>query len=260
MRTVKAKAVFLGTSGSLGIPVIGCSCTVCISQDIKDKRLRPSCLIEYNKKKYLIDAGPDIRLQALKHHVTSLDGVLITHTHFDHVAGLDDLRVYSFQNKKPLPLLASKESLSELKKILPYLFSEDSQENSKFLPTSLGEDFGSCLFEGLPVNYFSYYQSEMKVLGYRFKNFAYVTDIKNYSERIFTELQGLEVLVLSALDWVDTRAHIGLNTVLEICKKIQPKKVYLIHIGHKLGYKITNEKLPEFIRLAYDGLSIDFEV
>ncbi len=257
---MEAQLVFLGSSASLGVPVLGCTCHVCESCDTKNKRLRPSALLLVDGKKYLIDAGPDLRAQALNYKLTDLDGVLLTHTHFDHIAGLDDLRVFSFLRKKPLPLLLSKSSYEDLHKRYFYLFKSDIFGGQRFAPQILEKSNGSCSFEGLNLSYFSYIQVGMRVTGFRFKNFAFVTDIKEYEDTIFDELKGVEILILSALDWEPTRAHIGVNQAIEIATRVGAKKAYLTHIGHELEYKKTNEALPEFFQLAYDGLKIDFEI
>lgn len=257
---MKAQFIILGSSASLGVPVIGCSCSVCLSKDINNKRLRSSSLLTIGSKRFLIDAGPDFRQQALAYNVTDLSGVILTHTHFDHIAGLDDLRAFSFLKKKPLPLLLSEESLKDLENRYFYLFKKDGYGGQRFETQVLKEDKGKASFEGLEINYFSYFQVGMKVTGYRFKDFAYVTDIKDYDDSLFEALKGVKILVLSALDWNPTRAHIGVHEALRLAKTIGAQKVYLTHLGHELEYKKTNEALPEFLQLAYDGLIIDFEI
>lgn len=244
---------FLGTSASMGVPIIGCRCSVCLSESAYNKRMRSAALLEVNGKKILIDVGPDFRTQALAHSLTELDGFIVTHTHYDHIGGFDDLRVFHYETKKPLPCLASKESFENLRKHSPYLLDKDP---SPFHFQLLEKDQGKTKFLDLDIEYFSYKQTGMGVSGYRFGNMAFMTDIKEYTTSIFEVIRGCDVLILSALDWVPTRAHISVEEAIDIGKKSGAKQVFLTHIGHELDYEFTNQKLPQFVRLAYDGLSI----
>ena len=254
---MKCKITFLGTSASLGVPVIGCECETCSSKLQKNKRLRSALLLQTSNRNFLVDVGPDFRSQALSHRITRLDGVFLTHTHFDHVAGLDDLRVFAFFQKKPLPLLVSDETRKDLVARFPYLFIP---ENQKFSFNVLKKDRGKDNFEGLDFSYLSYSQADMKVTGLRFNDFAFITDIKNYEETLFEDLEGVRVLVISALDWKPTRAHLGVHEALKIGEKLKVDKLYLSHIGHELEYEKTNKDLPKFAEVAYDGLSIEIDL
>lgn len=253
--------LFLGTGSSLGIPVIGCHCETCQSSLSFNKRLRSSILLNYRGKSLLIDASPDLREQALKYKIEKIDGVLFTHAHYDHTAGIDDLRIYHFLNKKPLPCLASEETTEDLKKRYYYMFKEQPFEainQTRLKLQLLMGDRGEVIFEEVPISYFSYLQTGMKITGYRFGNLAYVTDIKAYPDTIFEDLEGVEILILSALRFTSTPMHLTVDEAVDFANKANAKKTWLIHMAHELEHEKTNNFLPEDIRLAYDGLQIDF--
>lgn len=253
------KLLFLGTGGSMGIPVIGCNCNSCLSLSPYNKRLRPSVLLTQEKKRYLVDIGPDYRAQALKFGIDSLDGLLLTHTHYDHVAGLDELRIYTFRQKKPIPCLLSRETLEELK--IRYHYFLPPHEADKVHATKLDfhvlkADHGQVGFEGLDVGYFSYEQVGMKVTGFRFGTLAYITDILDYKEEIFDSLRGIETLVISARGWEKTLAHLTIEEAMAFAKKTGAKKTIFTHISHELEHEKTSRELPEGFSLAYDGLEL----
>ncbi len=254
---MKGTLLFLGSGGSLGIPVIGCSCEVCLSSSLFNQRLRPSVLLILGEKIYLIDAGPDFRIQALKYHIHKLEGVFLTHSHYDHIGGFDDLRIFYFHQKKALPCLLSRETFKQIKIRYHYLMpSEEKFFHFKILE----DDKGKVLFEDLQVRYFSYTQKGTKVTGFRFGNFAYVVDILDYSKEIFVALEGIEILVIDGMAWEKTQAHLGIHEVIEISQKVGAQKTYLTHVAHEIEHKKTNQKLPDGVEMAYDGLKIGLEV
>lgn len=254
---------FLGTGSSSGIPVIGCHCPVCLSNDPKNKRFRASSLLRWKDKTYLIDAGPDFRQQALRYEIKRIDGLLITHTHYDHVGGLEELRIYNFRQNGPIPCLLSTTSYSEIKKLFYYLFENGNgftNDTSKFNFTPLEKEKGKIVFSDLPVRYFSYLQGGMKVLGFRFGDLAYVTDIKEYPETIFDELEGVSCLILSALRFTASRIQFSIDEAIDFAKRVGAKKTYLIHMSHDIEYHHLLNLLPASITVAYDGLEIPFHV
>jgi len=256
---MSAEALFLGTGASMGIPVIGCDCNVCQSSSPFNKRLRPSLLLIIEKKQYLVDIGPDFRLQALKYQISHLDGVILTHSHYDHIAGLDELRIFYFRENKPVPCLVSPDTLEEIKIRYHYIMPpslEDKSHVMKFGFQVLEEDEGKTEFEGLPVHYFSYFQTGMKVTGIRVRDFAYVVDILDYSESIFKSLEGVQTLVIDGLSWERTAAHLGIAEVIEFAKKIGCKRTYLTHVAHVTDHELMNIKLPNGMEMAYDGLKL----
>ena len=256
-----AKLLFLGTGSSFGTPVVGCDCAVCLSKEPLNSRLRQSVLITVENKKYLIDSGPDFRQQALKYSIKDLDGMLLTHTHYDHIAGIDELRIFFFKMKQYFPCLLSKSSYNELKKRYGYLFEKpDALKSStaKFDFKVLEKDRGVVEFKGLKVKYLSYYQGGMEVSGYRFGNLAYISDVVEYPETIYEDLKGVKILIVGALRYEASRSHFSIEQAIEFSKKIGAKSTWLVHMGHELDHKKTCAKLPENIQLAYDGLEILF--
>lgn len=260
---MKASFLFLGTGGSAGVPVITCQCRVCRSTSQFNKRYRPSGLLTIGKKKFLIDVGPDFRDQALHYNIDHLDGVLMTHTHYDHIGGIDELRVFYFKHKVRLPALASIDTYNELRHRFHYLFmtkQADGSLQSQLDFQILEEDFGKTKFQGVPVQYVSYFQANMKVTGYRFKTFAYISDIREYDKRVVKDLQGVETLVLSALRYDPTEVHFSIEEAVAFSEEVGARRTFFTHIAHDLEHDETNQKLPENVRLAHDGLEVPLEL
>ncbi|HEY2810342.1 MAG TPA: MBL fold metallo-hydrolase [Rhabdochlamydiaceae bacterium] len=259
---MNARFLFLGTGASGGVPLIGCHCSVCTSNSLLNKRLRSAGLITVGEKKYLIDVGPDFRQQALKHRIERLDGVLITHAHADHIAGIDDLRAYYFLEKKKLPCLLSQETFDEIQQRFLYLFlSIEGKSTPAQLDFYLLEnDFGQMLFEGLSLSYLSYFQQQMKVTGFRVGNFAYVSDIRTYSDAVFHGLRGVEILVLSALRLHPTDMHFSIEEAIAFSRKAGAKITYFTHIAHDLDHESAYALLPMDFHLSHDGLEIEIVI
>lgn len=260
---MKGSFLFLGTGGSMGVPVIGCTCATCSSPSAFNKRLRPSGLVRLGNKQFLIDAGPDFREQALREKIMHLDGILLTHTHFDHIAGLDDLRVFTFLQPHSLPCLLSEETLEEIKVRYHYLMQYSQKKKSPYAQLDfqvLEGDFGKTVFEGFEWEYLSYFQAKMKVTGFRLGSFAYVSDIREYDQRVFRTLEGVETLVLSALRHTPSEVHFSLEEAIDFVRKVGAKRAFFTHIAHELEHEETNRSLPSDIRLGHDGLQIEFSL
>ncbi|MBA3721174.1 MAG: MBL fold metallo-hydrolase [Parachlamydiaceae bacterium] len=258
---MKGQLLFLGTGSSTGIPVISCTCPVCQSNSPLNKRLRPSALLKIGKQQFLIDAGPDLRQQALRYQITKIDGVLLTHAHHDHTAGIDELRVYHFRSKKSVPVLLSKETADDIKRRYDYIFHEhfiDDKLVTKLDLKILTHPTGKITFEGIPIQYMSYEQGKMPVNGYRIGDFAYLSDIRHYPPDIFDHLIGVKTLVISALAREPTHLHFSVDEAIAFINKVGAKKGYLTHISHDLEHDQINAILPPHVRLSYDGLEIDF--
>lgn len=256
---MKDYAIFLGTGSSLGVPLIGCSCEVCFSNNPKNKRFRSSLFLEIGGKKLVIDTGPDFRSQMLANGITGLDGVIYTHSHHDHVAGIDDLRVFAYRRKASIPCLASEETASDLEKRYDFMFKSHGHEPGEFPRARLvrlKDRSGVVTFEGIKIRYFSYVQTGMQVLGIRIGSFAYVTDIKEYNEQVFKELLGVQTLVISALRFTASSMHLTVDEAVDFARKIGCNRAYFTHISHDIDHDKANACLPSGIELAYDGLKI----
>ncbi len=258
---MRAKFLFLGTGASSGVPVLGCKCSVCLSKDKKNKRLRSSALIQISKKIFLLDVSPDFREQGLKNKIYHIDGLLLTHAHYDHIGGLDDLRSFNFIEDKPIPCLLSRETFEELKKGYHYIFKPQTETDTlstrlKF--SILEKDFGDDFFETIKISYFSFLQKTTRVLGYRIGDLAYVSDIRTYNEDIFSHLKGLSILIVSALRDLPSPSHFSVEEAIDFAKKVGAKKTYFTHLSHEIDHKKVEQSLNKNIFLAYDGLKLEF--
>jgi phosphoribosyl 1,2-cyclic phosphate phosphodiesterase len=255
--------IFLGTGGSMGVPVIGCSCSVCLSQSPYNQRSRPSALLQFAKKNIVIDAGPDFRTQALKNGIDHLEGVIFTHAHHDHTAGIDDLRVYTMRTRRPIPCLASVPTADDLKMRYGYIFEVGERADklvSKIQLQIMEGERGKTVFADLPIRYMTYTQAGMPVNGLCIGNLSFVSDIRQYPESIYEDLQGTEILILSALRYHPSPMHFSIDEAVEFSRKVGAKMTWLTHIAHEVDHEEANTRLPSNIQLAYDGQSIKFQV
>lgn len=245
----------------MGVPVIGCDCAVCRSRDPHNKRLRPAGLWNIQGKKILLDMGTDYRFQALQHQISSVDGVMITHAHHDHTAGVDEVRIYCARRQTPLPFLLSRATYEEMKLRYAYIFSEKSAYKlaSPITVQVLEEDRGVTEFLGIKFGYTTFYQAGMKVLGFRFANFSYISDIREYPESIFDDLAGTKTLVVSALRLIPNTMHFSVDEAIEFSRKVGARQTWITHISHDLDHEKTNAYLPRDVRMAYDGLTISID-
>jgi len=250
------KVTFLGTGTSQGIPVIGSNHPVCLSKNIKDKRLRVSVLIEWDDYSYVIDCGPDFRQQMLHANVTRIDGILFTHEHADHTAGLDDIRPFFFR-QGDIPIFAHKRVMSSLERRFDYIFETKNKypgapSVKKIIIENKPFDLGNLKI--IPINGF---HNKLQVFGFRFRDFAYLTDMKTVKEQEIEKLKGVEVLVVNALREEAHESHFNLKEALNFIKRVNPEKAYLTHISSLLGFHDDVEKkLPKNVFLAYDNLEL----
>lgn len=261
MKHEKGSLIFLGTGGSMGVPVVGCYCKVCASTSPYNKRLRPSALIQCQSKNILIDAGPDFRIQALRERIDHLDGVIFTHAHHDHTAGIDDLRVFHRQNNRAIPCLVSQETADDLMVRYSYIFKKKNSPDclvSKVDLHLMNGERGEISFVDFCIKYLTYMQAGMSVSGLRCGNLAFISDIKHYPDTIFEDLEGIDVLVLSALRFDKSPLHFSIDEAVEFSRQVNPKKTWLTHLAHEVSHEEANSYLPSNIRLAYDGLRISF--
>ena len=250
------KITFLGTGTSQGIPVIGSTHPVCLSSDFKDKRLRVSILVEWGNYTFLVDCGPDFRQQMLRANPERIDAILFTHEHADHTAGLDDIRPFFFK-QGDIDIYAHQRVLRQLAQRFEYIFTSEIKYPG--VPNLLQNEVKNKPFtinglEILPVEGLHY---KLPVFGYRFGSFAYLTDMKTISDTEKQKLKNLEVLVINALREEEHISHFNLEQALAIILELKPMRAYLTHISHHLGFhEAVQQKLPENVFLAYDGLEI----
>lgn len=252
---------FLGTGTSQGVPVIGCSCTVCSSTDPRDKRLRTSAFIRCGGVELLIDAGPDMRQQMLRAGIRNIDAVLLTHEHMDHVAGIDELRSFNFLLERPMHIHASKATNRAVRNMFHYAFNE--HERYPGVPElRLHElDGKSCTIAGVEVVPVEVMHYRMPVFGFRFGPLAYVTDAKTIAPSELDKLRGADVLVLNALRKKEHISHLNLAEALALVEELRPRQAYFTHISHLLGtHEEVSTELPPGVFLAYDGLRVPVQV
>ncbi len=232
-----------------------------------DRRLRPSGLLKAQGKTFLIDVGPDFRQQALKYQIRSIDGLLLTHSHFDHIGGLDDLRAFNFLQRQKIPCLLSIETFDELKLRYHYLMREQKVGETICADLDfhlLDHDFGAVEFQGLIWDFVSFYQGEMKVTGFRWKDFAFISDINEFTEEVCDALAGVKTLVVSAAkpnEYLTARGvskrHLTIEEAIDFAKQIGASQTWITHIGHEIDHAVVTRELPKGISLAYDGLIIE---
>lgn len=250
------KLTFLGTGTSQGIPVIASKDPVCLSDDPRDKRLRSSVMISWGDARYIIDCGPDFRQQMLREQVPSINGVLFTHEHADHTAGIDDLRPFCFQMGE-VPIYALPRVIDNLKKRFDYIFAtENRYPGAPKVAIHTVED-ESFILSGVRVTPIEIMHGNLPIAAYRFGDVAYITDLKTISEVEKEKLKNLKVLVVNALRLEEHPTHLNLDQALAFVRDIQPQRAYFTHISHKLGFhQEISEQLPENVFLAYDGLEV----
>ena len=249
------KITFLGTGTSQGIPVIGSKHPVCLSDDPRDKRLRSSALFEWDGKNIVIDCGPDFRRQMLDSSCDRVDAIFFTHEHNDHVSGLDDIRPFYF-NQGNIPIYAGDRVINALKRRFDYIFK--SKGNIPGTPNVLvNEVLGDFIFNNKKVVVINVFHGALPIFGFRMDNVAYFTDVKVIPECEYKKLKDLEILIINALRIEEHYSHLNLQDALDLISKINPKRAYLTHISHKLGFhQNVQDKLPKNVYLAYDGLEL----
>jgi phosphoribosyl 1,2-cyclic phosphate phosphodiesterase len=251
------KVTFLGTGTSQGVPLIACECEVCTSTSAFDKRLRVSVLVEVNGKTFVIDTGPDFRYQMLRANVKKLDGILITHEHKDHVAGLDDVRAFNYHQKKAMNVYAHKRVHATLQREFHYAFADFKYPG---VPLINLEEISNDPFiiEGIPVLPIEVMHYLLPVFGFRIKDFTYITDAKTISDTEKEKIKGSKVLVINALQKEPHISHFTLDEAIAFAKSAGAEKTYVTHISHRMGkYQDVKEQLPDGIELAYDGLILE---
>jgi phosphoribosyl 1,2-cyclic phosphate phosphodiesterase len=256
---MKASLTVLGSGTSMGVPTIGCTCKVCTSPDPHDRRTRPSILVKYGDKSVLIDTTPDFRQQAIREGVRHLDAVLYTHAHADHILGLDDLRPLTFWRSGKIPLYAFEAVVKRLEHIFSYFFDGEYKYGAKadveLHRISGPVEICGAVFDPIPVMH-----GEEEIHGFRFGSAAYVTDFSDIPESSLERLEGLDVLFLDALRRRPHPTHSTLGNSLKLVERLKPQRAFFTHISHDLPHEETNRSLPDHVRLAHDGLKLQFEI
>ena len=253
----KARLTFLGTGTSQGIPMIGCGCEVCKSMDQRDKRLRASVLIEYEDQTILVDAGPDFRQQMLSAGVSHLDAILLTHNHKDHTGGLDDIRAFNYHEKKAVQIYCEKYVEDALRMEYSYAFAEKKYPGAPEWNVHNIDENPFCIngVEIIPIRGKHY---KLPVLGFRFGNIAYCTDMNHIDDSEFSKLQGLEHFVINCVRRGKHISHYSLEEALEVAERVGAKHSWLTHLSHQLPcHAELAAELPAGVNPAYDGLTIE---
>lgn len=249
------KITFLGTGTSMGVPVAGGFRHEELAHDPRNERTRCSTWVQTEKQSILIDAGPEFRIQSIRSRIQNLDHLLITHEHMDHVAGLDDLRIYSYLNKSPIPVYTSKGCIQSIKKRFDYMFGRDKYPGSTSL--DLIEATGPFKLGDVHVTPLPVLHGDLDILGFRLNDFSYLTDVKEIPDETLKLIKGSKVVVLSALRWEPEHpTHLTIPQAVDIIEKLDVPEAYLIHMNSYVDHEPTNERLPDHIKLAYDQLTI----
>lgn len=246
--------LFLGTGTSTGVPAIGCTCPACTSLDPLDKRMRTSALLSFRGKNILIDCGPDLRTQLLRAGSPSLDALLVTHIHYDHVAGIDDLRPYCY--RAPMPVYCRQDVADGLKRLVPYSFDEHPYPGVPTFDLHVIDPARPFLIGDIEVTPLPVMHYKMPILGYRIGPLAYVTDCKTMPPATLDLIRGVDTLVLNGLRMTEHMSHLSVPEAVDLIGKIAPRRAYITHISHDLG-PAASVVLPQGISLAHDFLKIE---
>jgi len=255
LEVILLEITFLGTGTSHGVPIIGCNCKTCTSEDSKNKRFRSSIYIKNAQKNILIDTTPDLRLQLLNNNITDIDLVLFTHAHADHIMGFDDIRAINRLNKADIPCYGNKETLEAIKRKFAYIFDD---HHCKFAVPSvkLKEIDKALKFADLKITPLPVKHNHDTILGYKVNNMAYITDCSFIPKNSFEMIKDVDLLILDALRYKSHPKHFNIEQAIEVIRDLGVKRAYLTHISHEIEHNEVNEKLPQGIQLAYDGLKL----
>jgi len=266
---MKATLTVLGSGTSMGVPTIGCDCAVCTSADPHDRRTRPSIMVQWDdptaptvKRTVLIDTTPDFREQVIREQVRKIDAILYTHGHADHILGLDDVRPLSFPRVTggtKIPLYASDNTARVLRNVFRYIFEADYKYGGlaqvELRPVDGPIDIFGATFTPMPVMH-----GDVPIEAFRFGNAAYLTDFSTVPEESMAQLEGLDILFLDALRHHPHPTHSTVENSLKIVERLKPRRTFFTHISHDLPHEATNAALPDNVRLAHDGLKLEFEL
>lgn len=256
---MKAVLTVLGSGTSMGVPTIGCTCAVCTSADPHDRRTRPSIMVEYGHTRVVIDTTPDFREQALRERIRHVDAVVYTHAHADHILGLDDLRPLTFHREGRIPLYAQPETARVLRNMFAYIF-DGAYKYGGLAQVELHEFEGPLQLEGVTFVPIPVLHGDAIIHGYRFGAAAYLTDFSAIPEESMALLRDLDILFLDALRHRPHATHSTVENSVKLAERLAPRRTFFTHISHDLPHEATNAALPGGVRLAHDGLKLEFEI
>ena len=256
---MKATLTVLGSGTSMGVPTIGCTCRVCHSSDPHDRRTRPSIMLNYDGHCVLIDTTPDFREQAIRENISRLDAVIYTHAHADHILGLDDVRPLSFRSPEKIPLYAHEPTAQALQNVFRYIFDANYKYGGiarvELRPINGSLELFGARFEPVKVLH-----GDAEIHGFRFGSAAYLTDFSEIPPDSMARLRGLDILFLDALRHRPHPTHSTVANSLRLVEELQPRRAFFTHICHDLPHEETNQSFPDHVRLAHDGLKLEFEI
>ncbi len=249
------KITFLGTGTSQGVPIIACDCSVCVSVNGKDKRLRSSILIESDTTTICIDSGPDFRQQMLRQNVQKLDALVFTHSHKDHIAGMDDIRAFNYILQKPIDVYATEYTQQKLHQEFEYIFNGTPYPGIPEIKMHTIDAQNKIQIRDICLTPIEVMHYKMPVLGFRVQNFTYITDANYIQDTELEKIKGTETFVLNALRHEQHISHFTVQEAIQVATKIQAKETYFTHLSHQIGLHDDIEKtLPQSMHLSYDGL------
>lgn len=252
------RIIFLGSGTSLGVPTIGCPCDVCQSENPKNRRTRPSVLVMTGGKNIVIDTSTDFRQQAIREGIRKIDAVLYTHSHADHILGLDDLRPFNYWQGIHIPCYGNASTMDRICDMFGYVFSEPQAGGSmpRIEPHVIEGPFE---FQGMRITPLPVLHGQIPVNGYRIGNFSYITDCSEIPSNTYDLLMGTSLLVLGVLRYEPHPTHLSLDKALDIIDRVKPKQTFFTHLSHSFDHDEANAGLPPDVRLSYDGLEIDWD-
>ncbi len=256
------KLTFLGTGTSQGVPVIGCNCDVCRSEDRRDRRLRTSAMVEIGDLRLVIDAGPDFRYQMLREGVTRLDAILLTHQHKDHTAGIDDVRAFNFVDYptiRTMHIYGNEPTIERVKMEYDYAFAENKYRGVPVIELHTIDEQQTLNIGGVGITpIIGEHSKRFRSVGYRIGDMAYITDFSHIDLAEEAKLQGVKIMVINALRWEPHDSHFSVAEAIEIINRVRPERAYLTHMSHGIGlYAEASKQLPEGVEFAYDGLVVE---
>ena len=261
------RVTVLGSGTSHGVPAIGCDCEICTSAEPKDRRSRPSILLELNGREpspfagavrsILVDTSTDLRTQALDNHVRRVDAILFTHTHADHVFGIDDVRRFNNMQKSAIACYADRRTVASLRRMFSYIFEPPAQKGGGLQQLSLFEIAGAFTLGGAEIVPVPLFHGQLPILGFRVGSFAYLTDCNRIPDESWPLLEGVRTVIIDALRHRSHSTHFSVTEAVDAVRRMRAERAYLTHISHDLGHLATNAQLPAGIELAYDGLVVE---